>query len=325
MKIGERNIAPILADSGTFGFFGEGYWWHCMVWLFIWPLKRFATLGSKTVTAFPNVGNMPLNDDGTPKDRFPKCIFIDVRRWISGAILNAVKLSNYGAWACLRDGRWQELERQWILSFMPVEISIEGKMRECRRFVDIVRVYSDTFRVRPIIALNVSCPNAEPVNLSMVGRMLDVLGDLGLEIVVKVSVEMSCADTVTISQHPKCSAIHVSNTLHWSKLPESVLRKVFPDCWNEERGEWVSPLEEFGGGGYSGKELLPMVLDWIRDARKAGLKKPIIGGGGILTPLDVWRVRRAGASVVAVASVAMLRPWRVPGIVLAAWAYDLFN
>ena len=319
-KIGAKKIAPIVADSGTFGFFGEGYWWHWMVWPFIWFLKKFGTFTAKTVTAESRDGNMPLNPDGTPRDWFPKCIFIDLYRWFYGCMLNAVGLSNHGVEACLEDGRWQRQNREWILSFMPIANSVEEKLAECRHFVEETRKHLQKFWVKPIIAFNVSCPNVGLMPLFTVGHMLDILGELNLEIIVKVSVDMSVSDAIAISQHSKCSAIHVSNTLHWSKLPEDILRRAFPDCRDGSR--WISPLDQFGGGGYSGKGLLPLVLAWICDAKDRGLEKPIIGGGGILTPLDVWRVRRAGASAVAVASVAMLRPWRIPFLVFAAYLYD---
>lgn len=256
----------------------------------------------------------------------PVCIFIDLRRWLHGCMLNAVGLSNHGIEACLTDGRWQRRERQWILSFMPVETSVEGKLEECRHFVNQLRGELQSFRCPPIIALNLSCPNTGEDLGALVatfGAMLDILGELGLDIIVKVGVDMPIAQAIKISRHPKCIAIHVSNTLHWSKLPEDILRRVFPDCWDGSR--WISPLDRFGGGGYSGKGLLPLVLTWIHEAKSQGLEKPVIGGGGVLSPLDVWRVRRAGASAVAVASVVMLRPFNVPLIVLAAYLYDILN
>ncbi len=327
-KIGNVRIAPIVADSGTFGFYGEGYWWHWLAWPFLFWLKQFGTFVGKTVTANQRDGNMRLNPDGTPMNWFPDCIFIDWYRWIKGGMLNAVGLSNFGAYAHLSDENWQKRTKPWMLSFMPMGGTIEEKIEECRKFFGDMNVTLHSFRIRPILVLNISCPNTEHALCALasdVHRMLDILAQLGLEIIVKVSVDMPVAQVVEIVRHPACKAIQVTNTIHWSKLPEAILRRVFPDCWDEDERKWISPLAQYGGGGYSGKDLLLMVVFWIREAIQAGLEKPIIGGGGIFSPVDVWRVRRAGAVAVSIASPAMLRTFMVPLIVLAAWLYDVFN
>lgn len=94
--INDVKIRPIVADSGTFGFYGEGYWWHWLVYPFICWIKWFGTFVSKTVTAEARKGNMPLTTEGRPQELFPKCVFIDRKRWIRGGMFNAVGLSNYG-------------------------------------------------------------------------------------------------------------------------------------------------------------------------------------------------------------------------------------
>ena len=80
----------------------------------------------------------------------------------------------------------------------------------------------------------------------------------------------------------------------------------------------MSPLAEFGGGGLSGKPLLPIVAEWVASAKKAGITKPIIAGGGILSPNDVNVLKDAGASSVSVSSAAILRGWRVNKIIRRA-------
>lgn len=322
------RIYPIVADSGTFGFGGEGYWWHWIASPFIIWLRWFGTFASKTVTAEGREGNMPLNADGTPRERFPRCVFLDWKRWLKGGMLNAVSLSNFGVLVHLALNGWLHRKRSWMLSFMTVGETIEEKLEESRRFVDVIKPFLQHFQRLPIIVLNISCPNTgEELDFwdQNVHRILDVLAELGLAVIVKVSVDMPVKQVKIIASHQACTGIQVTNTLHWTKLPESILRRVFPDTWNEDIGGWVSPLLTFGGGGYSGKDLLPIVLRWVRGARDAGIEKFIIAGGGIFSPRDVWRLREAGANAVSIASPVILRPHMVPLIVLAAWLYDFFH
>ena len=87
-----------------------------------------------------------------------------------------------------------------------------------------------------------------------------------------------------------------------------------------------SPLAKYGGGGISGRPLRALVCEWILRLRYAGFTKPINGGGGILSPEDAEHYRQAGASSIFLGSVAVLRPWRVRGIIRRAnelrWSDD---
>jgi dihydroorotate dehydrogenase len=113
-----------------------------------------------------------------------------------------------------------------------------------------------------------------------------------------------------ISEHPACDALCVSNTLPWGSLPEYI-------DWRELFGSEVSPLADIGGGGLSGKPLLWRVIDWLRVARseRGGIRKPINAGGGILSLRDAQETMRAGADSIFLGSIAILRPWRVRGII----------
>jgi dihydroorotate dehydrogenase len=61
--------------------------------------------------------------------------------------------------------------------------------------------------------------------------------------------------------------------------------------------------------------LLPLVEAWIKNARRCGIKIPIIGGGGILCKKDAAIIKLAGADAISIGTAAMLRPWRVQGII----------
>ena len=120
---------------------------------------------------------------------------------------------------------------------------------------------------------------------------------------VKLSVTQPVADARAIAEHPACDGLCVSNTIPWGEMADRI-------DWRGLYGT-RSPLERFGGGGLSGAPLLPLVAEWLADARREGIAVPINAGGGILKPADVGVLHRAGASSVFVGTIAMLRGWRL--------------
>ena len=305
MKEKNLHVPSVILASGTMGFFGEGYPYHKLIWPFAWIAKHSAMFVAKTVTVDPIVGNMPLKDDSSPKSLRPDCIFIDFKRWLRGGMLNAVGLSNFGLRYYLEQGLWQKRTKPWALSIMFVRKTREGRIAEAREFVAIMLEYLDQFGILPILKLNISCPNTcHNVSdlISEQKEILDILATLGLKIIVKVNAVSDVESVQKIAQHNACNGVCVSNTLPWADLQDWIKWKVFPEFKE-------SPLAKYGGGGFSGKDMCPIVIAWIARARQAGITKPIIGGGGIFTPLDVWRMKKAGATSISIGSPLLFRPW----------------
>ncbi|MEA3323434.1 MAG: hypothetical protein U9Q12_04395 [Patescibacteria group bacterium] len=313
------KLSPVILASGTMGFFGEGYPYHKFIWPFVWIAKKLAMFVAKTVTVDEVAGNMPLKDDSSPKQMRPDCIFIDFIRWLRGGMLNAVGLSNFGVEYYLKLGEWQKRKKPFAISLMLVRGTREERADEAREFVEIMLRHLDQFNVLPILKLNISCPNTSHDVCGLVGEqreILSILTPLGLEIVVKVNALSNIENVRKIADHGACSGICVSNTLPWGDLPDWIKWKIFPEFIE-------SPLAKYGGGGFSGKDMLPIVIVWIARARQAGITKPIVGGGGIFTPLGVWRMYRAGASSISIGSPLLFRPWMVPLNIFTA--YVLFK
>ena len=129
-----------------------------------------------------------------------------------------------------------------------------------------------------------------------------------------------------LDENPNVTAIVMSNTIVYGWQPtEDFYRNeewIIPEIdWEKEFGE-KSPLEDKGydskGGGLSGKILKYYVLKFIKELRRQGITKLIIGGGGILHPDDVNEYKEAGADSVFIGSVFMLRFWRVGSIIKRA-------
>ena len=81
------DFGPVWCASGARGWFGEGYWFHKLI-----PGLDFSnsTFVSKTTTLNARKGNMLLNERGEAKERFPKCVVVNLRK---GIVLNSVGLS----------------------------------------------------------------------------------------------------------------------------------------------------------------------------------------------------------------------------------------
>ena len=347
------NLLWFILASGTMGFTGEGYGYHKFILPFAWIAKKCAMFVAKTVTVDAVVGNMPLKDDSSPKAFRPDCIFIDFIRWVLGGMLNAVGLSNFGVEYYLKLGEWQKRTKPFAISLMLVRGTREERIQEAREFVEIMMRYLDEFGILPILKLNISCPNTSHDIRDLVGEQLEILSilaPLGLEIIVKVNALANIESVREIANHEACNGICVSNTLPWADLPDWIKWKVFPEfsentdslslvdwfklrffCKDKDflnkikKFKGKSPLAKYGGGGFSGKDMLPIVVAWIARARQAGITKPIIGGGGIFTPLGVWRMYQAGASAISIGSPLLFRPWMVPFNILTAFVlFKLF-
>ena len=159
-----------------------------------------------------------------------------------------------------------------------------------------------------------NCPNVDHGGESWreAGEILSNMALLGVPLVPKFAVDADVDTVRKIALHPLVSAIEVSNTLKWGRLPDRV-------DWAGLFGP-VSPLAEYGGGGLSGAPLLPIVKDWVFRARNQGITRPLILGGGVMNRVDALELSAWGSSLVnrgavSIGSVAILRPWRVRGII----------
>jgi len=303
MKLRGIDFGPVFCASGTQGFFGEGYWYH----------KFLRSLGlnfdgctfvAKTTTFLPEQGNMPIKKDGImPREWFPRCVRVYP---FKGVVLNSVGLSGPGAKALMKDGRWQKRTKPFFLSFMSVAPSIPLRLLCLKTFVEILKKELPAFQTSVGLQINYSCPNVglDLENLiEEVGRGLDAASILNIPLMPKFNVALPIETAKKISEHPACDCLCISNTIPYGQDDRI--------DWEGLFGKSGSPLAHLGGGGLSGKLLLPFVIDWVRRARKAGITKPINAGGGILCPDDVNLLYAAGASSVFIGSIAMLRPWRV--------------
>ena len=309
--MGLSVFGPVWDGCGVRGFSGEGYWFHKWV-----PGLSFdgSTFVAKTITRHPNIGNMKLRSDYTPKYLLPDCISVYP---FSGVALNSVGLSGPGIEAFLKTGRWQSIQKPFFLSFMPISKDGEGAQeREATGFVEILGPELPDFASEYLgLQLNVTCPNVG-ANLGTVvkkaEKFLSLLAPLQIPIVVKLNLLVSPEAALEIAKHPATSGICIANTIPFGELPDRIPWKgYFPDG---------SPLvkRDYGGGGLSGTPLLPLVAEWVARFRKRDANTYINAGGGVMHADDVDVLMNEGANSIFFATVAMLRPWRVPSIIARA-------
>lgn len=275
-------------------------------------VAKTTTLKPRRGVEYGEPGNMELASDGlTPREFRPECIRVWFRQ---GIALNAVGLAGPGLKFLLERGHWYNQYSPFMISLTAVAETPQNRLAELGEMVKVLRPYLP-FRSRFGIQLNITCPNVAhapqkteefiwETQASL--AILRQLGD-GIPLVVKINALFDIQMTAQIAADPNCDGLCNSNTIAWADIPEADRQRMF--------GTLESPLAKYGGGGISGKYLLPKVEGWLYRARAAGITKPIIAGGGILHARDVSLLACAGASAVAVGSAAMLRPWRVQDII----------
>lgn len=312
MKLRGVEFGHVLDASGARNFDGRGWWYHR--WARALGLDfTGSTFVAKTTTAHPNKGNMPLKADGmTPQELFPRCIHVNRKHQCA---LNAVGLSGPGAEFLFKNAGWDRMTRPFFLSFMALPEQTGGSTPEFQAYTFAAHLmqYLPRFHAPVGLQLNISCPNVGAVPMEPEAAIrnahaqLDALARANIPLMLKVSVTTPVDVALRMADHPACDALCVSNTVPFGALPDQIR-------WNDLFGtadKKKSPLAQYGGGGLSGAPLLPLVENWVWEARMMGYEKPINAGGGILCAADADRLIAVGADSVFLGSIAFLRPWEV--------------
>lgn len=262
---------------------------------------------------------MPLKGDRiTPVEFMPKCIVV---KPFKGVVLNAVGLSGPGAEWLFDTGRWQARREPFFISFMSLAQTKAEKQKELEEFVLMAKVKMKTAKAKWGFQINFSCPNVGMVKKSEaefvqeVKKALDVASIIDVPLVPKFNILTSPEAVGEISNHPACDAVHVSNTIPYGELANQI-------NWKQLFGE-KSPLASYGGGGLSGEALFRPLMDWWfpggeRFGGFSKIQKPTNLGGGIMSKSDVREVFTHGVEGISIGTVAILRPWRVQGIIKEA-------
>lgn len=320
MKLRGINFGACLDAAGARGFFGEGYWFHHLWFVRRWFSFNRSVRVTKTTTLYKQPGNMLLVNNIHQVDRFPTCIWMN---WLRGIALNAIGLSGPGAKYLFEHGLLAQTT-PFMISFMSVAKNKEERLDEFHRFVDMLKqhIASSPHKLYLGLQINISCPNTglDPGKLvSEALTMLDIAQSLYLPVGVKINLLAPIEVVREIASHSACDFICCTNTIPFGTRDLGSLMATID--WDSLVGP-QSPLARFGGGGLSGKTLLPLVAEWVGLIRASGIDIPLNVGGGILKPEDVDTLVEAGlrpkVDSIFIGSVAFLRPWRINAIIRRA-------
>lgn len=328
MIVRGTEYRPMCGAAGVQGFVGEEYPHHRYLRRMGLDLTGMG-FSAKTVVLNPRTGNMPLREDGiTPKEFTPECILpnlkmknllLSLKMIRGGYMLNAVSLSCPGLDFILNTGKWQEREEPFRISFMAVAPTFKERMLETRSFAKKLGKELPFFKSKVLLQVNVSCANVGLDLHMLIYEVETMLGipaaELDVPIEVKVNVLMPIEAAKAIAEDPNCDALCVSNAIKFGAMQDKI-------NWKKLFGSDISPLAKFGGGALSGPPIFPHVRKWVRDAREAGIKKPINAGGGISRASDVDLLKSDGASGEFIGTIVNMRPRRVQGIIQRA--YQIF-
>ena len=308
MKSRQIAFGKVLCASGAQGFFGEGYWFHRAYKILFRMDMSKTTFVSKTATLNPCAGNMPLNKDFSPRERFPKCIKVDFHR---NAVINAVGLSNPGLPTLLETGKWQSRTEPFLISIGSTAETQNQRLEDFGRMTDILKKQQSQFSAMFGVQINFSCPNVHHTPDELIEesvKVLDIMSVLNIPMMPKYSITTSTEEVSEIIKHPECDGVCITNTIPfgWHGIE-----------WEKVWGSHTTPLPHLNGG-LSGKPLRPMVCAYIAELRDRGIRKHINGTGGILHRDDVDQYHKVGASSISVGSAAILRPWYVNKIIRRA-------
>jgi len=317
MKLHGIDFGPCLDAAGVRGFFGEGYWFHRIPLINWWFDFRGSVRVAKTTTLAERAGNIKL-DGFTQREWFPRCIWWS---WVHGIVLNAVGLGGPGA-LYLFDHGLVYTKGTFMISFMSVADTKAARLEEFRAFIAMLDQYLWRRRQTVAVQINLSCPNAklDPIKLADEAReMLDIAHWLDIPYVIKINLLIPIEVVKIIADHPACAAVCCTNSIPFgTERLGDLTGKI--DWKRLFKGK--SPLAAFGGGGLSGKPLLPLVAEWIKLVRKAGIDKPLNVGGGVMHWRDVDTLveagLRSGIDSIFIGTVAILRPWRIRSILRRA-------
>ena len=322
LKIGSVEFPHhVFCGPGSRGMFGKPYWYYA-IWRFFGLSWWHTNFAAKTITFLLRLGNTPLKEDGdTPRERIPRSILITFWGILSGHLANAFGLSGPGAKFLLEQGIWQKFKKPFVLSFMAVGKTREERMAEYRGFRDLLLSHMGDFLFPFVLQLNFGCPNAELSLSELRGEIeeaLRIMSELGVSLIINfnplVPPELLLEiEGLELEGARLCQGFWIANTIHFDH--DGLGERIF--------GSKISPLLKRGlpiqsAGGISGPACLKYTINTVRRARELGVTLPIIAGNGVQTPIGVWRLWKAGASGISIATIALLRPFMMILVILTA-------
>jgi len=321
MVLKDIDFGVVLGQSGVQGFFGEGdeyphhRWYKFIPGFSMYGLGFVAKTTGVDSRIYPEKSNTELEQIYKLKRFLPKSIWVSVRSFFGGYMLNAMGIPTPGAKKLFTLKKLQKRKEPFQLSYMP-----EGKMRadkiqDAMAFAHLVEAYLHPDYYQYGMQVNFSCPNTEHEKDEL-GDIIAILQELRKwlpKVPLIPKFDLMIKPKIISELKEYCDAFCIGNSLgfgshvnglHWDKL--------FKDS--------KSPLtKHFDGkfkGGLSGRPLFPVLVDWLEEMQEYDSSVKIIAGGGIMKKADITTLSKFSiVKAVALGSVATLRPWRMRGLI----------
>lgn len=276
-----------VSASGAMAYLHGWPWEAPFRWVGLLRPREF-TIITKTLTLEPTVGNLKL-----------WCPWRCVRLLRGGSAVNAVGLTNPGLyhWMAHDYLKVQKYGYDVIVSAMPKDVAEAHQMGG---LLDLCRDIKG-------VELNFSCPNVNhDTQIDSVVAMTEAFAKRCRHPLV---VKLSYADPylqICERLDGKVSAFDLINTIPWGMV----------------YGDTPSPLKKNGlVGGVSGPDIAVAAGIALTQVRSAGLKTPVISGGGIDSYQEVANRFHMGAGAVAFGTMFIRTPWK-PNQIIRQWKKD---
>lgn len=255
-------------------------------------LRRFGAVTVRTVTEQPREGHFTLRESWglTSLPEFFR-LYRGALQEADGGWLNAFGWSNIGIERYFDEYFPRTSEQNRILS-------LGGFSAD--EFASLVETVNRRAKLGELAAVefNVSCHN---VNFDFSAIIEEVLRRAvpasRFPVILKLSPDFDYLEHARLAEATGVAAISAINTVKGLRLDPST----------------GAPLLKNRYGGLSGRAIKPIGLRVVSELREAGIKLPIIAGGGVRTFNDVREYGWAGADACSLGSEAWLkRVWSLP-------------
>ena len=255
-------------------------------------LRRFGAVTVRTVTEQPREGHFTLRESWglTSLPEFFR-LYRGALQEADGGWLNAFGWSNIGIERYFDEYFLRTSEQNRILS-------LGGFSAD--EFSSLVETVNRRAKLGELAAVefNVSCHN---VNFDFSAIIEEVLRRAvpasRFPVILKLSPDFDYLEHARLAETTGVAAISAINTVKGLRLDPAT----------------GAPLLKNRYGGLSGRAIKPIGLRVVSELREAGIKLPIIAGGGVRTFDDVREYGWAGADACSLGSEAWLkRIWSLP-------------
>jgi len=186
-----------------------------------------------------------------------------IKKMIKNCALIARSLSNKGIGGEIEG--WEKLTKPFFVSFISVKLTSQERIEECEVFAE--KLKQCLSKLQAPVALEIDTTIHHHLQLSDYEElvresreMLTATSLLGIPVVLKLSIAVPVSVAARIADHPGCDALSVLSAIPWGGRADRI-------NWMKLFGSSTSPLAQFGNGELYGAPCMPILMDWLTEAK----------------------------------------------------------